>query len=147
MPKALALSLLFVPFLLAACNATSPSETQTSTNQSQEQSMPEELNIEDITVGSGAEATSGAKVTVHYTGNLTDGTKFDSSVDRDTPFTFNLGASEVIKGWDQGVEGMKVGGKRTLTIPYQLAYGESGRPPAIPPKATLIFEVELLAVE
>lgn len=107
----------------------------------------EEVKIEDLLVGTGDEAVSGKKVTVHYTGTLTDGTKFDSSLDRGTPFTFNLGAGEVIKGWDQGVAGMKVGGKRKLTIPPSLAYGETGAGDAIPPNATLIFEVELLKVE
>jgi len=107
----------------------------------------EELKIEDITTGTGAQALTGTKVTVHYTGTLTDGTKFDSSLDRGTPFTFALGAGEVIAGWDRGVAGMKVGGKRKLTIPPALAYGERGAPGAIPPNSTLIFEVELLAVE
>jgi len=107
----------------------------------------EELKIEDLVVGNGAEAVNGAAVTVHYTGTLTDGSKFDSSLDRGQPFTFNLGAGEVIAGWDQGVLGMKVGGKRKLTIPSDLGYGERGVPPAIPPNATLIFEVELLKVE
>ena len=107
----------------------------------------EELKIEDITVGTGAEAVAGKNVTVHYTGTLTDGTKFDSSVDRGTPFTFSLGAGEVIQGWDRGVAGMKVGGKRKLTIPSSLGYGERGAGGVIPPNATLIFDVELLKVE
>jgi len=108
--------------------------------------MPESLKIEDLQEGSGAEATAGKKVTVHYVGTLTDGTKFDSSRDRGKGFSFKLGAGEVIKGWDQGVAGMKVGGLRRLTIPHELAYGERGFPGAIPPRATLVFEVELLAV-
>jgi FKBP-type peptidyl-prolyl cis-trans isomerase len=108
---------------------------------------PGELVKLDIKLGTGAEAVKGKKVKVHYTGTLTDGSKFDSSVDRGEPFTFMLGAGEVIKGWDEGFAGMKVGGKRKLTIPYQMAYGEMGRPPKIPPKATLIFDVELLGVE
>ena len=105
-----------------------------------------ELQIEDITVGDGEEAVAGKTITVHYTGTLTDGTKFDSSKDRGTPFSFNLGAGQVIQGWDQGFEGMKVGGVRKLTIPPAMGYGASGAGP-IPPNSTLIFEVELLGVE
>jgi FKBP-type peptidyl-prolyl cis-trans isomerase len=105
-----------------------------------------ELVIEDIKVGAGAEARAGGNVTVHYVGTLTDGKKFDSSRDRGKGFSFKLGAGQVIKGWDQGVAGMKVGGLRKLTIPPHLAYGERGFPGAIPPSATLIFEVELLSV-
>lgn len=105
------------------------------------------LIIQDESVGTGTEAVAGKKVSVHYTGTLTDGTKFDSSVDRGTPFSFTLGAGEVIAGWDQGVAGMKVGGKRKLTIPSFLGYGAQGIPGAIPGGATLIFEVELLSVE
>lgn len=105
------------------------------------------LEYWDIKVGSGATATAGHSVKVHYTGWLTDGKKFDSSVDRGQPFSFGLGAGQVIKGWDEGVAGMKVGGKRQLRIPSDLAYGPSGRPPVIPPSATLIFDVELLGVQ
>ncbi|MEK7532504.1 MAG: FKBP-type peptidyl-prolyl cis-trans isomerase [Patescibacteria group bacterium] len=103
--------------------------------------------IEDIKVGEGVEAKAGDTVSVHYTGWLTDGTKFDSSVDRGEPFEFNLGAGEVIKGWDQGVAGMKVGGKRKLTIPPDLGYGDRGAGGLIPPGATLVFEVELLTIK
>lgn len=106
-----------------------------------------ELKIDDTKVGTGAEAVSGKRVTVHYTGTLTDGTKFDSSVDRGQPFSFMLGAGQVIKGWDQGVAGMKVGGTRKLTIPADLGYGATGAGGVIPPNATLLFDVELLKVE
>ncbi len=104
------------------------------------------LQIEELTVGAGTEATSGRAVSVHYTGTLTDGKKFDSSRDRNEPFDFKLGAGMVIKGWDQGVAGMKVGGRRKLTIPADLGYGASGYPPVIPPNSTLIFDIELLEV-
>lgn len=104
------------------------------------------LDIEDLSVGQGAEATPGQTVSVHYTGRLTDGSKFDSSLDRGRPFSFQLGAGQVIRGWDQGIAGMKIGGKRRLTIPADLGYGAHGYPPVIPPNATLVFEVELLGV-
>ena len=111
------------------------------------------LQFIDTTVGTGAEAAAGAYVQVHYTGWLYDegaadkkGAKFDSSKDRGDPFAFDLGAGSVIKGWDEGVQGMKVGGARTLIIPAALGYGARGAGGVIPPNATLIFEVELLAV-
>jgi FKBP-type peptidyl-prolyl cis-trans isomerase FkpA len=104
------------------------------------------LKIEDLVVGDGVEAKSGNAVSVHYTGWLTDGTKFDSSVDRGQAFGFTLGQGQVIRGWDQGVAGMKVGGKRKLTIPPDLGYGSRGAGGVIPPGATLVFEVELLGV-
>src|SRR5690349_24316564 len=104
-----------------------------------------ETVIQDLVVGTGREAKKGDVVEVNYTGWLTDGKKFDSSVGRG-PFSFDLGAGQVIAGWDRGVAGMKVGGKRKLTLPPELAYGAQGAPPEIPPNATLVFEVELLAV-
>lgn len=106
-----------------------------------------ELKKEDSVVGTGDEAISGKEVTVQYVGTLTDGTKFDSSVDHGKPFTFTLGSGQVIKGWDQGVLGMKVGGKRKLTIPSELGYGARGAGGVIPPNATLVFEIELLGVK
>jgi FKBP-type peptidyl-prolyl cis-trans isomerase len=104
------------------------------------------LNIEDLVLGAGSEAKSGNTVSVHYTGTLSDGSKFDSSLDRGRPFEFTLGAGRVIKGWDQGVLGMKVGGKRRLVIPPELGYGARGFPPVIPANATLNFDIELLDV-
>lgn len=105
------------------------------------------LSYVDHVVGTGNLAVTGKTTTVHYTGRLENGKKFDSSVDRGQPFSFRLGVGQVIKGWDEGVQGMKVGGKRTLTIPSNLGYGARGAGGAIPPHATLIFDVELLAVQ
>ncbi len=115
--------------------------------------MPSGLQFEDTTVGSGAAATAGHRVQVHYTGWLYDptasnnrGKKFDSSKDRGQPFSFGLGHGEVIRGWDEGVAGMKVGGTRVLTIPPEMGYGARGAGGVIPPNATLVFEVDLLGV-
>jgi FKBP-type peptidyl-prolyl cis-trans isomerase len=146
--------LLILPFsiILSACTQTSTQPEDSydvlgeSSNTKQSEVIMPELMSEDLMVGEGPEATSGAKVTVHYTGTLTDGTKFDSSVDRGQPFTFTLGAGQVIKGWDQGVAGMRVGGRRRLTIPPELGYGARSVG-SIPANSTLIFEVELLEVD
>ena len=100
----------------------------------------------DLVVGAGDEALAGKRVKVHYTGTLTNGQKFDSSLDRGRPFEFVLGQGQVIRGWDEGVAGMRIGGKRKLTIPPEMGYGARGFPPVIPPNSTLVFEVELLGV-
>ena len=113
----------------------------------QQQNQGGKVESTDITVGTGAEAAPGKTVTVHYTGTLPDGKKFDSSLDRNEPFSFDLGSGQVIPGWDQGVVGMKVGGKRKLVIPPELAYGEASPSPDIPPNSTLVFEIELLGVQ
>jgi FKBP-type peptidyl-prolyl cis-trans isomerase len=122
--------------------ATKPQE------EAAERIMPqeEELRIEDLVLGTGPEAKTGDTVEVHYAGTLTDGTKFDSSYERTTPLTFTIGARQLIEGWERGIVGMKVGGRRRLTIPPSLAYGAEGRG-QIPPNATLIFEIELLAIK
>jgi FKBP-type peptidyl-prolyl cis-trans isomerase len=129
--------------VLALFFALRPKELNAPT-QNSEQKM-DQVKIEVLKEGTGEVSKNGDSLTVHYTGTFEDGSKFDSSVDRGTPFTFTLGAGQVIKGWDQGMLGMKVGEKRKLTIPYSLGYGEDGYGP-IPPKATLIFEVELLKI-
>jgi hypothetical protein len=138
--------------LLAACGSDSVDTggpaggSTTSAASPPTPAHPDVLNIADVRVGCGATAHPGDTVNVQYTGWLTDGTKFDSSRDRGQPFSFPLGQGQVIKGWDQGVAGMKEGGKRRLWIPSALAYGPSGQPPTIPANATLIFDVELLGV-
>jgi FKBP-type peptidyl-prolyl cis-trans isomerase len=129
--------------------ATPLGRSDAATNQVIE--MPNGLKYTDTKTGDGVTAAAGNKVSVHYTGwlfnNGAKGTKFDSSVDRGQPFQFTLGAHQVIAGWDEGVAGMKVGGKRTLTIPPELGYGARGAGGVIPPNATLIFDVELLGVQ
>ena len=122
---------------LAGCGGGSDSNTAPSTGGT--------LVVEDLVVGTGATAAAGDTVTVHYIGTFTNGTKFDSSYDRGTPYAFPVGAGQVIAGWDRGVPGMKVGGKRRLTIPPDLAYGSQGRG-TIPPNTTLVFEIDLLSI-
>jgi FKBP-type peptidyl-prolyl cis-trans isomerase len=130
--------------LVAAC---AQSQAPSGGAGGQEVTTPSGLKYEDTKVGTGAEAKAGQNVAVHYTGWLTNGTKFDSSKDRGQPFTFRLGGGQVIKGWDEGVQGMKIGGVRKLTIPADLGYGARGAGGVIPPNATLVFEVELLDVK
>jgi FKBP-type peptidyl-prolyl cis-trans isomerase len=123
-----------------------PSATSGAT-EGQERTLPGGLKVTDVKVGSGPMAESGSTVAVHYTGWLMDGTKFDSSLDRGSPIVFQLGAGRVIKGWEEGIKGMRVGGKRKLTIPSSMGYGAQGYPPVIPPDATLQFDVELMDVK
>lgn len=135
---------------VAACSKT-PDEPASDFKPAQGAPLPPgptKLEIEDQSVGSGREAKSGDTVHVQYTGTLTNGKKFDSSYDHGgDPFKFTIGKGEVIKGWDQGVSGMKVGGKRRLRIPSDLGYGDKGSPPNIPPGAGLVFEVELVSID
>lgn len=132
----------------SAGEATSKTASPSTNSGESDNGMTQasELLIEDITVGTGAEATAGRLATVHYTGWLTNGVQFDSSLSRNKPYQFIVGAGDVIAGWDQGVAGMKVGGKRKLTIPAELAYGNRAVG-AIPAGSTLVFEVELLEVQ
>ena len=149
MTARIATFLAILTLALAACaQAPTASQSQSSSGASanKEVTMPDGLKYTDDQVGTGAEATAGKTAVVHYTGWLMDGTKFDSSLDRNQPFSFPLGAGQVIKGWDEGVAGMKVGGKRTLIIPPALGYGTRGAGNVIPPNATLKFEVQLLDV-
>lgn len=131
----------------APANGMEEQTAETETGASTEFMITNGLTAEIITEGNGAEAKAGNTVSVHYTGWLTNGIKFDSSVDRGQPFSFTLGVGQVIAGWDQGVVGMKVGEKRKLTIAPELGYGATGAGGAIPPNATLVFEVELLAIQ
>lgn len=134
--------------LLDQASATDTMNTSNQTGQGAVQgALPTELTGRDIVIGTGATATAGHQVTVNYVGKLPDGTVFDASAKHGQPFTFTLGAGQVIKGWDIGVEGMKVGGKRELIIPPDYGYGAQGAGGVIPPNATLIFEVELLGVK
>ena len=130
-----------------AASSAAPAPTPTPVRPAEPPPSIADLKKVDVVVGKGPEAKAGDVVSVHYVGTLPDGKKFDASRDHGKPFEFPLGAGRVIKGWDLGVAGMKVGGKRKLTIPYQLAYGEEGSPPVIPPKATLLFEIELLEIK
>jgi len=131
----------------AACTSSTNTPSEADMQRAVELSKSvTSLQIVDTTVGTGAEATPGRRVRVHYTGTLMDGTKFDSSKDSNQPFEFVLGSGSVIPGWDEGVKGMKVGGVRQLTIPASMGYGARGYPPVIPGNAALKFEVELLGV-
>jgi FKBP-type peptidyl-prolyl cis-trans isomerase FkpA len=165
----LKLAAVFMVFAIAGCQQSAqeapPEETPAAATESaeemeapasgipsvefegEEKAMAGGLKMQDIHVGDGAVAEKGMTASMHYTGWLPDGTKFDSSHDRGTPFPFTIGTGGVIKGWDEGVPGMRVGGKRRLTIPPDMAYGERGYPPVIPPNSTLVFDVELVGLK
>jgi peptidylprolyl isomerase len=131
----------------AAAPTSTAASSPTAPPPPNERVDPDGLRMTDTTVGTGQEAKAKDRVVVHYVGTLEDGTEFDSSKKHGRPFEVQIGVGRVIKGWDRGIVGMREGGHRKLVIPYQLAYGEDGRPPKIPPKATLIFEVDLLEVK
>ncbi|MCK4307324.1 FKBP-type peptidyl-prolyl cis-trans isomerase [candidate division WOR-3 bacterium] len=133
------IAMVLLMFLLVGCESEEKTEKLVL--------MPSGLQYVDMVIGTGASPTIGSRVSVHYTGWLEDGTMFDSSKKRDKPFIFTLGQGQVIKGWDEGVVSMKVGGKRKLIIPSKLGYGEYGAGDAIPPNAILIFEIELLKIK
>ena len=139
------LSSVIMPFFFAF--ALSADDSRNNSIEETTMKTSSGLEYEDMQIGSGDPAKASHTVEVHYTGWLKDGTKFDSSVDRKKPFSFTIGRGMVIEGWEEGVQGMRVGGKRKLIIPYQLAYGERGHPPVIPEKAELTFEVELLKIK
>jgi len=146
--KYLILFLLTAFALIPACTQNEQKVTQSAEQKGGEKMVktPSGLQYEDLVPGSGDSPKQGKKVTVHYTGWLTNGTKFDSSVDKNEPFTFVIGAGQVIPGWDEGVLSMKIGGKRKLVIPPELGYGAAGAGGVIPPNATLVFEVILLDI-
>ena len=144
--------LAFFALILSACGGSGDAKgdaasTEFAIDSSAMTRTASGLQYQDVAAGDGAEARDGQVAVVHYTGWLTDGTKFDSSRDRGAPFSFPIGAGQVIPGWDEGVAGMKVGGRRKLVIPANLGYGDMGAPPVIPPGATLVFDVELLDVK
>jgi FKBP-type peptidyl-prolyl cis-trans isomerase FkpA len=142
------IALLLVILVSSGCASNNSANSQSSTGDTVEKITTDSgLQYEDLVLGSGQEAKAGDTVVVNYTGWLTDGTKFDSSLDRNQPFSFTLGQGDVIQGWDEGVAGMQVGGKRRLTIPPELGYGSRGAGGVIPPDATLVFEVELLEIK
>ena len=135
------------PTTSSSTTTTGAASSTDAATAGKEITMPNGLKYVDMKVGDGQLAETGMTAQVHYTGWLTDGTKFDSSVDRGQPFSFKLGAGQVIRGWDEGVKGMRVGGKRKLTIPPDLGYGAAGAGGVIPPNATLVFDVELLGLQ